>query len=341
MFNNIYRLTGVRQVEQMKTQDNLADPNSVIVRPTLMSICRADERYYTGTRDKKILAKRLPMALIHEAVGEVIRDNTGTYTPGTIVAMVPNNAQGHDDLVPSNYLRNSTFSSSTADGFMREYVFIRPENLVAIPKEAQGDMNAFLEVVTVSVQAIRRLKETMIPKQSKIGIWGDGNVAYIVAVVMKEMFPDTELIVLGKHEEKLSYISFAQTMLIDEIPDDLMFDQAIEVVGGMGSESAINQMIDHANPRATLVLSGVSEENVAINTRLILEKVLDLVGTSRSTREDFEQAVELIENSSSVRDRLGLLVQNIKEINCVTDITNSFDEDLNMNWGKTVMKWNM
>lgn len=52
MFNNIYRLTGVRQVEQMKTQDNLADPNSVIVRPTLMSICCADERYYTGTRVK-------------------------------------------------------------------------------------------------------------------------------------------------------------------------------------------------------------------------------------------------------------------------------------------------
>ena len=125
MFNNVYRLTGVRQIEQVTTTVDSADPESVIVRPTLMSICRADERYYTGTRDKKVLAERLPMALIHEAVGVVVRDNTGTYAPGTHVAMVPTNPHGFDELVSDNYLKTSTFSSSTTDGFMREYVFIK------------------------------------------------------------------------------------------------------------------------------------------------------------------------------------------------------------------------
>ncbi|WP_417852630.1 alcohol dehydrogenase catalytic domain-containing protein [Weissella viridescens] len=341
MFNNVYRLTGVRQIEQVTTTVDSADPESVIVRPTLMSICRADERYYTGTRDKKVLAERLPMALIHEAVGVVVRDNTGTYAPGTHVAMVPTNPHGFDELVSDNYLKTSTFSSSTTDGFMREYVFIKPENLVEIPEGAQGDMDAFIEVITVAIQAVRRLKESMIPRARRIGIWGDGNVAYITAVVAKEEFPDAEIVVLGKHSEKLDYISFAETMLIDEVPDDYMFDQAIEAVGGMGSESAIDQIIAHLNPRGAIVLSGVSEDKVAINTRMVLEKGLDLVGTTRSTRSDFEHAIHLLTDNDAVQDRLGLLVQNIKPINKINDITEAFDEDLNMRWGKTVMKWNM
>ena len=44
-----------------------------------MALCHADQRYYQGKRDPKVLAKKLPMALIHECVGIVISDPTGTY----------------------------------------------------------------------------------------------------------------------------------------------------------------------------------------------------------------------------------------------------------------------
>jgi ribitol-5-phosphate 2-dehydrogenase len=37
-----------------------------------MSICAADQRYYTGSRDENVLSKKLPMSLIHEGVGEVV-----------------------------------------------------------------------------------------------------------------------------------------------------------------------------------------------------------------------------------------------------------------------------
>ncbi|MGY4735204.1 alcohol dehydrogenase catalytic domain-containing protein [Weissella cibaria] len=341
MFNNVYRLTGVRQIERVTTSTDLNTPGKVIVRPTLMSICRADERYYTGTRDKEVLAARLPMALIHEAVGEVVRDNTGTFTPGTKVVMIPTHAYGHDNLIADNYLRSSTFRSSTEDGFMREYVTIEPESLIEIPAGAQSTMNAFLEVVSVAVQAVRRLQETMINRQDKIGIWGDGNVAYMTAVVAREMFPDSELYVFGKHQEKLDFISFANTVQIDEVPADLKLDQAIEAVGGRGSEAATNQIIDIINPRGAIVLSGVSENPVAINTRMVLEKGITLAGTTRSSREDFQTAIDLVANNHAVKERLELLVQNVKHVTEIKDITDAFDEDLTMNWGKTVLDWHM
>lgn len=341
MLNNVYRLTGVRQIERMSVNTPINEPNTVIVRPTLMAVCRADERYYTGLRDKKVLAQRLPMALIHEAVGEVVRDNSGTFEPGTRVAMIPTHAHGHDTLVSDNYLRSSTFMSSTEDGFMREYVVMEPQNLIAIPEEAKANMNAFFEVVSVAMQAIHRLKETMINRKNSIGIWGDGNVAYITAVVAREVFPDSELYVFGKHQEKLDYISFAKTMQIDEIPDDLHVDQAIEAVGGQGSESAIDQIIDMIKPRGTIVLSGVSEKPVAIKTRMVLEKGLSLIGTTRSTREDFQKSIDMVATNPAVKERLELMVPELDEVRTIRDITDAFDEDLSKNWGKTVLDWQM
>jgi len=341
MFNNVYRLTGVRQIERVTTTENLNVAGKVIVRPTLLSICRADERYYTGNRDPKVLEERLPMALIHEAVGEVVRDNSGTYAIGTKVVMIPNISHHHDDQIGDNYLGDSKFYSSTVDGFMREYVVLEPANVLAIPDAAQSQMNAFLEVVSVAVQAVRRLKETMINRTDRIGIWGDGNVAYMTAVVAREAFPDAQLYVFGKHQEKLDFITFADTFQIDDVPADLKIDQAIEAVGGRGSESATNQIIDMIQPRGTIVLSGVSEEPILINTRLVLEKGLALAGTTRSDRSDFATAIDLITKNHAVKERLELLVQNVKHVTTVKDITDAIDEDLTMNWGKTILDWHM
>lgn len=70
MINTVYRLVAPRRFEIAFEDINLFGENA-IVRPTYLSICNADMRYYLGTRDAKVLAEKLPMALIHEGVGEV------------------------------------------------------------------------------------------------------------------------------------------------------------------------------------------------------------------------------------------------------------------------------
>ena len=76
MLNTIYRLVAPRKFEIMFSDISL-NTNKVIVRPTHLSICHADQRYYQGKRDAKVLAKKLPMALIHEAVGKVVYGDLG------------------------------------------------------------------------------------------------------------------------------------------------------------------------------------------------------------------------------------------------------------------------
>ena len=192
MINTVYQLVAPRRFE-IKYSDIDLNNNKVIVRPTYLSICNADQRYYQGLRDAEILRKKLPMALIHEAIGEVVRDPSGNFKTGELVVMVPNTPVEKDDIIAENYLRTSKFRASGFDGFMQEYVEITPDRLVRLPQDIDRTVAAFTEIVSVSVHAIGRFDKIAHKRRNVVGIWGDGNLGYITAVFFKTMFPETKL----------------------------------------------------------------------------------------------------------------------------------------------------
>ena len=81
MLNTIYQLVRPRQFE-VAFEDISIDREHILVRPTHLSICNADERYYQGKRAEDVLRRKLPMALIHEGIGRIVYDPTGTYREG-------------------------------------------------------------------------------------------------------------------------------------------------------------------------------------------------------------------------------------------------------------------
>lgn len=70
MINQVYQLVAPRQFDVTYNNVDIYG-NHVIVRPLYLSICAADQRYYTGRRDENVLRKKLPMSLVHEAVGKL------------------------------------------------------------------------------------------------------------------------------------------------------------------------------------------------------------------------------------------------------------------------------
>ena len=121
MINQVYRLVSPRQFEVSYTDRSLKyEEDFVVIRPTHLSICAADQRYYTGSRGKEAMAKKLPMALIHEAIGKVVYDPKGELKNGTMVVMIPNTPTEQDEVIGENYLRSSKFRSSGYDGFMQD-----------------------------------------------------------------------------------------------------------------------------------------------------------------------------------------------------------------------------
>lgn len=339
MINQIYRLVSARQIE-VTYKDRAISSDHVVVRPTHLSICAADQRYYTGTRGEEAMKKKLPMALIHEGVGEVAYDPTGEYAVGTKVVMVPNTPTEEDPYVAENYLRSSKFRSSGYDGFMQDYVFLNRDRLIVLPDDMNMEVAAFTELVTIATHSIARFERKAIKRRGTFGVWGDGNLGFITCLLLKYMYPDCKVTIFGKTQYKLDHFSFVdEKIFINEIPEDYMVDHAFECAGGKGSQYAIDQMIDHVNPEATLCLLGVSEYPVEINTRMVLEKGLTLVGSSRSGAVDFQQTVDLYKAHPEIPEYLSTLVGCTQEVTSVKDIITAFESDLSSSWGKSVMLW--
>ncbi len=337
MINCHYRLQspkriGLDFVEEEETED------TVVVRPTYLSICAADERYYQGKRDPKVLSKKLPMCLIHEAVGEVLKDPRGQFKPGTKVVLIPNTPLEHDEVVKENYLRSSKFRASGFDGFMQSLVLMNRDRI--IPYENVSDRIAVLfELMSVTMNAIEHFNQYSHLKKQTIGVWGCGNVGYVTSLILKKIFPNAKIVVMGTNANKLHYFQFAdETYLVTDLPEDFSVDHAFECVGGSGAESAINQMIDVINPQGSIALMGVSENLVGINTRMVLEKGITLLGNSRSGYEDFEAAIKFLENHPETIEYFEKIISKEVVVHSIADMTTAFDLDSSVDF-KTIMKW--
>lgn len=340
MLNTVYQLKGPRQFE-ISFQDVELDGSQVVVRPTYLSICNADQRYYQGLRAEAILRKKLPMALIHEGIGRVIYDPTGTYEVGTEVVMIPNRPSEQDEIIAENYLRSSRFCASSQDGFLQEYVLAPPDRMVPLPAGMNRVVAAFTELVSVSYHAISRFLRFSHERRDVIGVWGDGNLGYITSLLLKYRLPQSKIIVFGVNAYKLNDFSFAdETYLVSEIPEGLELNHAFECVGGGASSKAINQIIDCIIPEGTISILGVSEDLAPLNTRMILEKGLRMFGSSRSGREDYEGLLGLYEAHPEITAYLENIVGSQIEVRDVKDISKAFETDIHKLIGKTVMIWN-
>lgn len=339
MISKTYRLVSPKQI-RVDLIDEKVTNDQIVIKPVYLSICAADQRYYTGSRGEEVLKKKLPMALIHESVGEVVYDPTNNYKIGTKVVMIPNTPKEEDDVIRENYLRSSVFKSSGYDGFMRDIVVMDKSRI--IPYENVEDKVAvLLELISVSINALDNFKKHAHKRRNVIGVWGDGSVGFITALILKYNLPDSKIVLFGHVPEKMQYFQFCDEVYSsNEVPKNIKIDHAFECVGGVHSGTAINQIIDLINPQGTISILGVSENNVPLNTRMILEKGLSILGNSRSGYQDFYDGIQFLENNPKAHEYLKNIISDEFVVTKLEDIHHSFEADLSNDF-KTIMKWEM
>lgn len=295
--------------------------SGVIVKPDYLSICAADLRYYLGLRPGDVLNKKLPMVLIHEAIGTVVITSNDHFPTGSKVILLP---CGNYSPIDSNYQKNAYFRSSNADGFCQELVSLDENEIVGISCPDDTLPFVFTELLSVCFQAMRQISSEIV-KAHSIAIWGDGSLGYLMALLLSERFPDKNLVVIGKHEDKLEKFTFVDHVETIFNRSNQCFDLMIECVGGNGAQNAIADMIDSAFPKATILLTGVSENPPTVNTRSILEKGLSLKGTTRSIREDFIMANDFLKNNFN-RKRVSYLVSDMVDVNNENGMKKAFEQ---------------
>lgn len=339
MISQQFKLVEPFVIESFFQDISVKGTENIIVRPRRLSVCKADLRYYFGLRDPEVLKKRLPMTLIHEACGEVLYDPLGQYQKGDTVVLLPN-IPGSDTFYDENYRLDSLFRSSRADGFLQELMEINRNQVVPYTKKGLDNVFAFTEAISVGVHAVNTFLATSHARRDHIAVWGDGAISYFVCCVLRNKLPDAKITVLGINPNKLQYFHFLDEVLnVNQLENVSRFDHVFECVGGVASGKAIDQMIDTVMPQGTMMLLGVSEEPVPVNTRMVLEKGLTMIGRSRSGREDFEDAVRMLEEDDVFAARMQQMVSETVDAFSVNDISKAFDLAKNADF-KVVMKWN-
>ncbi|ESL04686.1 GroES-like protein [Catonella morbi ATCC 51271] len=341
MLNTVYRLVAPRRFEVAFSDIELFKENQVIVRPQFLSICHADQRYYQGLRPADILAKKLPMALIHESIGVVVQSCADNVKVGDRVVMIPNTPVETDEYIAENYLRSSKFRASGFDGFMQDLVALDADRVVKLPEGIDNHVASFIELMSVSVHAILRFKSIALGRRDNIAIFGDGNLGFITGIFLKSMLPGSKLSIFGVNEDKLASFSFADNTynVAGEIKG-VSFDHAFECVGNAASGQAIENIIDFINPEGSISLLGVSEYPVPINTRMVLEKGLRLFGSSRSGLTDFNMTVDMLKENPWMVNYLSNIINNIVPVKDIADMNRAFELDIQKPGGKTIMEWN-
>lgn len=344
MFAKSYKITEPKRFEIFV--EDIRNEN-VLVRPEYLAVCKADIRYYLGNREISILKRKFPMSLIHEATGTVVRDKKGEFAEGQRVILLPcrkSECKGDKCIecvrdnprLMDNYCPESVFCSSNYDGFSKELVDVESQYLVPIPDEV-GVEAVFSELISVGCCALRRAGLTAENAPEAIAVWGDGIMGYIIALTAKFSL-GCRVDVIGLSKEKLEMFDFADIYYGNDLDMLPRMTVAIEAVGGNASGIAANQAIDKLYSGGKIILCGVANDNVPLNTRMILEHGLSIRGTTRSTRCDFEQAVELLKNEE-FRSRVLRLLLSVNRVNNIKDYYAVFDrESKSTALGKNIMK---
>ncbi len=318
--SHVVRLTGPFAFEDTEVLHR-PDAGRVAVRPLLGSICAADLRYYAGRRSPEALRRKLPMALLHEGVGEVVFSPLPELPAGARVVIVPHVKRCDDPAcracadrrVGENHCPRNGFMASGEDGLAQTLLQLDARNVIRIPDEVPTDVAVMTELLSISVGAMRRLGDAT---RGDVCVVGGGPLGYATQIIVSEMTGLSALLV-GRDEPVAGA------------------DLYVEAAGGSGSAVVLRDIITAARPGATIVLLGVSEEPVPIDTRRILEKGLRLVGCSRSMTDDHATVLQLLRRPHVAAKVEKLLIRRSFQLSRVRE---AFDFALERSaWGKVLV----
>lgn len=346
MFTRSYKFVDKRRFEVFM-EEVCPRRGDVVLQLEYSAICKADLRYYLGSRSKEAIGAKYPINLIHEATATVLKDFTGNLEKGDKVVLIPNfvrekcsDCRCDSYELMENYCPNALFASSNCDGFSKEVFSYPARNVLKLERESYGRHYVFLELISVAIAATRKCGEERINKDTRVLVFGDGILGYIMCAVIKEMFGSI-VYCCGKHTKKLGMFEMCdEVFLSDNLPKaDLHFDCIFECVGGTGAESAINAAIDLLGVGGRIVLTGVSEEPVKVNTRRLLEKGIELSASTRSCVADFEKAIKLMKGGTMSGMIKALILEEI-EIKDIEHIYLSFEQAVaEKRLGKAILNW--
>jgi ribitol-5-phosphate 2-dehydrogenase len=359
-----YRLTQPFRIEAIEREVKRERPDDVLLRPRVTGVCASDLKLYAGTRDRAALSKKLPLALLHEGVAEVVESGPATphVRPGSRVVVVPNIPCyiAYPDLYPSkaegclacrpggageNYCLHHLYLSSNTDG-LAQSVFRHPGMLlVPVPASLPDRIAALAEPLTTILAGCEKAPLT---PATRCLILGNGPLGQLVAACLAGMYqvPRGAISMSGRDWNGRRGV----LALVGEALDGTdrqsfaslrgKIDVAFECVGGDANGETLEEAVECLKPGGTAVLFGPSEKSVLLNTREMIGKGLSFIGANRSFVGHFERVVQALANPDMQRMCEPLLNSEQFSVRSADDLNRAlYQAWTKREAGKTLISW--
>ncbi len=261
--------------KQLEYNANHPDPktdvaNDVLMAVSMAGICSTDLEIVKGYMDFSGIPG-------HEFVGKV-QSGPRELIGKRAVAEI-NCVCGKCDLCLSglsNHCSNrSVIGIDKHDGVFAEYVAVPARNVHVIPDSITDDAAVFIEPLAAAFQIIQQIN---IEQRHKTLVLGDGRLGMLVVQVLATVAKPGNLVIVGKHEEKLT---FAEKRGIQGILlKDMLIKPAWDlVVDCTGSDDGFNTACQLVKPRGKLVLKSTFVPDNPVNLAPLVINEITLTGS--------------------------------------------------------------
>ena len=273
--------------------------DDVLLKVRMVGLCGSDLNSYRG-KNPLVSYPRIPG---HEISAEVVSLGNavpvGKFTPGDAVTLSPYSSCG---LCPS--CRRKRFNACQfnqtlgvqRDGALTEFIAIPWTKLLTAPGLSVREL-CLVEPLTVGYHATSRGR---VEPSDTVLVLGCGTVG--LGAIAAAAHKSARVIAVDVDDHKLSLARRAGAHeTINARAEDLVFRIAQLTEGGpdvvieaIGTPDTFRSAVDLVAFTGRVVYIGYAKEHVAYDTRLFVQKELDILGSRNATEDDFAGVIEVL-----------------------------------------------
>ena len=270
-------------------------PGEALLRIRMVGFCGTDLNTFRG-RNAMV---EFPRVLGHEVAAEIVSgggdlpDGTAvTISPYTSCGICPACLQGRANACQ----RNQTMGVQR-DGAMTGYISVPREKLYS------GELSlkelCLVEPLTVGFHAVARGR---VRAEDTVAIFGCGGIG--LGAIAASAFRGANTIAIDMDDAKLAIAAKAGAKHTINASREDLHTRLQEITGGHGPNVAIEAIglpstfraaVEEVAFTGRVVYIGYAKELVSYETRLFVQKELDILGSRNALPEDFREVIRMLE----------------------------------------------
>ena len=274
------------------------EPGKVLLRVRMVGLCGSDLNTFRG-RNPMVSFPRIPG---HEIAATVVERNgtDGVLAEGTHVTVLPYTSCGKCASCLRQRPNACEFNETLGvqrDGALTEYIYIAEEKLY--PADLPPEKLCLVEPLTVGFHAVARGRVTTADTVAVFGCGGVGlgaiaasasTGACTIAVDL-----DDDKLEIARSSGAAHTINSARSSLHQHLSELTQGRGPDVVIEAVGHPQTFRAAIEEVAFSGRVVYIGYAKEAVAYETKLFVQKELDILGSRNALPEDFRHVIRMLE----------------------------------------------